>query len=134
MKSLIYYQLFSENEVFSDAQLNVAINQMFTLMINLLDEVTVKSSLVIDGNVALQLQGDKARSAFTTVELITDSDVIFKALKNSYKCLDFENVLLYQDRILLKFKGHQIKLSLSGAKVYALDVDGIMVRNKTQIL
>lgn len=134
MKSLIYYQLFSENEVFSNAQLNVAINQMYTLLINLLDEVTVKSSLVIDGNVALQLQGDKARSAFTTVDFITDSEVIFKALKNSYKCLEFENVLLNSDKILLKFKGHHIKLSLSGTKVNALEVDGIMVRNKTQII
>ncbi|MBC5835831.1 hypothetical protein G6N05_05475 [Flavobacterium sp. F372] len=127
--SVIYYQKFSENEVFADPLLNTSLNQLFTLLINILTEDIVIPNLIITGDVAQIMQGVDLTTTTAAVELITDNKEIFNCIKSGYSNLNVSQVIVNDAKVTMVINEKLIIVNFNPVKVESFDIYGIYVKS-----
>lgn len=125
--SVIYDQRFSKNEVFTDPLLNTSLNQLFTLLINILTPDVVIPNLIITGDVAKIMQGEVLTTTTSAVELITDNKEIFNCVKSSYSNLNASQVIAEDSKIAMVINEKLIIVKYNPVKVLSFDIYGIYV-------
>jgi hypothetical protein len=131
---MIYYTKFSENAVFEDARLNVFCNQLFTLLINRLDEFTVVNNLILDGQIALLMQAETLTSPFLKVQLSTSNKALFDLIQLSVGNLDVSSYYFEKDKLIVSNSGVFFEFTLTNYSLMLVDVDGIKLHDKKEIL
>lgn len=127
--SVIYYQKFSENEVFEDAVLNITFNQIYTLLINMAGEELVTNELLVDGDVSSLMQGVVLTTTVSKVELVTANKTIFNLLKSSYGNLKVSQVISEERKLTLVINGKVIEVNYSSVELPKTVVNGIYVKS-----
>lgn len=127
--SVIYYQKFSENEVFEDAVLNITFNQIYTLLINMVGEELVTNELLVDGDVSSLMQGVVLTTTVSKVELVTANKTIFNLLKSSYGNLKVSQVISEERKLTLVINGKVIEVNYSSVELPKTVVNGIYVKS-----
>lgn len=130
----IYYTLFSVNQVFEDARLNVFFNQMFTFLINVFGEDRVINNLIIDGKISLLLQGGASTLKYSRIELSTNDIELYKYLLSSAKMLDIKGFKEKKQSIEFELKsGFFIYINYTLSEITILDYRGIKIRSKLDL-
>lgn len=127
--SVIYDQRFSENEVFADPLLNTSLNQLFTLLINILTPEVVIPNLILTGDVAKIMQGVVLTTSTAAVELITDNKEIFNCIKSGYSNLNASQVIVADSKITMVINEKIIIVNFNPVKVVSFDIYGIYVKS-----
>lgn len=133
MKAIIYYTKFSENAVFYNQSLNVFCNQLFTYLINQLGEDFVKQNLIIDGDVALLLQGERLFNT-SKVEFSTIEKELFDLIKVSIANLSVDEFYFEENKIVLRFDSVYFEINLIRNPLNIVDFNGIALNDITDIL
>ena len=133
MKTIIYYTKFSENSVFENQMLNVFCNQLFTYLINQLEEEYVKNEFIVDGDVALLLQDERVQNLIK-VQFSTYEKKIFDLIKVSIANLNVSEFYVEENKIVLKNSGVYFEINLIREPLTVVDFNGIKLNNKTDIL
>jgi len=130
----IYYTLFSVNQVFEDARLNVFFNQMFTFLINVFGEDRVINNLIIDGKISLLLQDGPSPLKYSRIELSTNDIELYKYLLSSAKMLDIKGFKEKKQSIEFELKsGFFIYINYTVSEITILDYNGIKIRSKLDL-
>lgn len=131
---MITHTIFSTLEVFENHRYNVFFNQLFTFIINGLNDVTKVEKLAFDGKTALLLQEEIPSAKFNKIELITNDFLLFKYLKTNITSLEIKNYMIYGDLIVLRLLDNQsIYIKYSSTPVDIIIEKGIAFRNKNEI-
>lgn len=130
----IYYTLFSVNQVFEDARLNVFFNQMFTFLINVFGEDRVINNLIVDGKISLLLQDGPSPLKYSRIELSTNDIELYKYLLSSAKMLDIKGFKEKKQSIEFELKsGFFIYINYTLSEITILDYNGIKIRSKLDL-
>lgn len=132
---MIVHTLFSFLEIFENTRYNVFLNQLFTMLMNgLNDQDRVIENLSFDGRVALILQEETPPARLTKIEFITMDLELFKFLKSNLLSLEIKDYLIDGDVIVLTLLDNQkMYFKYSSTPVDIIVEKGISFRNKTQI-
>jgi len=134
MKSIVYYEKFSDNAVFTSAPLNVFFNQMFTFAINAMSEALISTSLMVDGPVAKILQGGTFNVKYLTViNLSTQSVELFNFLKAAITSLNVSELLIEDSEITFVVESKKVKITLLFIEPATVNYSGILLRDITEI-
>ena len=133
---MIYYDNFSQLNVFEDQRLNVFFNQLFTSLVNTFNDSQVKQNLIVDGKVALILQEvENIPSKFTKIELSTSDPEIFRYLKVSSKMFTSKGILVSDELIILRtVTDHNIYFNFKKSAMETINMKGIRLRKSTEII
>lgn len=133
MKEIIYYTKFSENEIFSDKQLNVFFNQLYTYIINSkgFDDI---ENLLIDGNVALALQGEPYGKGIDSILLSTNMKSTFDFLKASILSMPIQGYIKSDSELKFKTYSKVVTIRFVARTMESIDLDGIKIRKMSEII
>ncbi len=128
MKVPYFYNRFT---FFSDPETNVFFNQLYTLLCNSFTVKEVEDDLMVDGALAIVLQGGEAR--LKGIEICSSSDKINKQLCATIYSLPVSNVQISVTGIFFKANSKLIKINFLTKRPTSVIIDGITVRNSREI-
>jgi len=126
---MIYYSKYSEQQVFSDARLNVFLNQVYTFLINRVDEATIINNLILDGKIARLLLGQTLDDAVLKIEFSIQKKSIFDALSVAIASLDISSFTINEDVIVLQNNDVFFEFTLLDYDLKRFDYHGIMIND-----
>lgn len=131
---MIYYNYFSEGEIFADPRLNVFCNQMFTSLINAFGFEKVTTGLLVDGMVAVLIQDEEPTVNQNKIELSTSDQEIFRFLKLS-NVLDVSSSVLGTDNVVFVLKsGYSITVNFTLKEMTSIIFRDIHFRTYSEII
>jgi len=126
---MIYYSKYSEQQVFSDARLNVFLNQVYTFLINRIDQATIVNNLILDGKIARLLLGQTLDDAVLKIEFSIQKKSVFDALSVAIASLDISSFTINEDVIVLQNSEVFFEFRLLDYELKLYDYHGIMIND-----
>ena len=129
------YNLFSVEKVFDDPRLNVFFNQLYTFLMARFGDDRVYNEVLIDGMIALIIQGDTPGPKFNKIELLIMDPDIFKYLKINSKLLTVKSVAISDNLIIITtIWEYNVYLKYSQIEHKSNDYNGINLRDNSEII